>query len=228
VAELQGLLPEVPREGKIVLLGHSRGGLIARKYLQDRRLGWDRVSGVVFLGTPHHGSGLAKIGQLLAAAIAFWGNLRIPRRKISPNGIGAAEPILNRLASYGHEEGVAELVPGSPFLRRLLGGERQEMENKIPYCNLIGTRTDFIRIYLRAGPKGSPKPVFSLFDGFERVLPGGVLPAEIRQGRGDGQVSVDSSRLIWLENTRLFPVNHARFLVDSAVQNAVGKFLKAV
>src|SRR5512137_1718981 len=35
VGELQNLLKEVPQRKKIVLLGHSRGGLVARKYLQD-------------------------------------------------------------------------------------------------------------------------------------------------------------------------------------------------
>jgi triacylglycerol esterase/lipase EstA (alpha/beta hydrolase family) len=39
---------------KVALVGHSMGGLVARAYL--RRYGPDKVSTVIMLGTPHHGS----------------------------------------------------------------------------------------------------------------------------------------------------------------------------
>jgi triacylglycerol lipase len=46
--------------GKVVLVGHSMGGLIARAYLARR--GGDRVAALVTIGTPHHGSDLARLG----------------------------------------------------------------------------------------------------------------------------------------------------------------------
>jgi len=45
---------------KVVILAHSMGGLATRAYL--RRYGMDRIAGVVTLGSPHHGSGLAIFG----------------------------------------------------------------------------------------------------------------------------------------------------------------------
>lgn len=43
---------------KVVLIGHSMGGMIARNYVQSRG-GAEYVHGIVTLGSPHHGSKLA-------------------------------------------------------------------------------------------------------------------------------------------------------------------------
>jgi len=45
---------------RVILIGHSMGGLVARAYL--RRFGPRRVARLVTLGTPHRGSALARIG----------------------------------------------------------------------------------------------------------------------------------------------------------------------
>jgi triacylglycerol lipase len=45
---------------RLILVGHSMGGLVARAYLQ--RYGEARVAGLVTLGTPHQGSALAHLG----------------------------------------------------------------------------------------------------------------------------------------------------------------------
>src|SRR5215471_304664 len=42
---------------RVVLVGHSMGGLVSRAYL--RRFGGDRVAKLITIGTPHHGSVLA-------------------------------------------------------------------------------------------------------------------------------------------------------------------------
>jgi pimeloyl-ACP methyl ester carboxylesterase len=42
---------------RVVLVGHSMGGLVSRAYL--RRFGSDRVAKLITIGTPHHGSVLA-------------------------------------------------------------------------------------------------------------------------------------------------------------------------
>ncbi len=44
--------------GKVILIGHSMGGMIARNYVQNRG-GAVNVERVVTLGSPHHGSKLA-------------------------------------------------------------------------------------------------------------------------------------------------------------------------
>lgn len=58
-ARLRALTAETGAE-KVVLVGHSMGGLAARAHL--RRHGKARVARLVTLGTPHHGTQLARIG----------------------------------------------------------------------------------------------------------------------------------------------------------------------
>jgi triacylglycerol lipase len=49
---------------KIHIIGHSMGGLIAKKYIQEYS-GEKRVKSLITLGTPHHGTPTALIGVLL-------------------------------------------------------------------------------------------------------------------------------------------------------------------
>ncbi len=49
------------RQGKIVLIGHSMGGLAIRAYLRD--YGGAAVSKAITLGTPHQGTWLGQIGH---------------------------------------------------------------------------------------------------------------------------------------------------------------------
>ncbi len=60
---------------KVLLIGHSMGGMIARNYVQNRG-GAAYVQGMVTLGTPHHGSKLAPfalstMGKTLLPGSAF-------------------------------------------------------------------------------------------------------------------------------------------------------------
>jgi pimeloyl-ACP methyl ester carboxylesterase len=45
---------------RIVIVGHSMGGLVARAWL--RRHGAQNVARIITVGTPHHGTGLASLG----------------------------------------------------------------------------------------------------------------------------------------------------------------------
>ena len=47
----------------VILIGHSRGGLIARKYLMTNT---KDIRGLYTISTPHHGSSIAKIGEYLS------------------------------------------------------------------------------------------------------------------------------------------------------------------
>jgi len=46
---------------KVVLIGHSMGGIAARAYLRD--FGQSHIAQVITLGSPHHGTELARIGH---------------------------------------------------------------------------------------------------------------------------------------------------------------------
>lgn len=49
-----------PVDGSVILVGHSMGGIVARAYLA--RHGERRIARLVTLGSPHHGTALAKLG----------------------------------------------------------------------------------------------------------------------------------------------------------------------
>lgn len=60
---------------KVILVGHSMGGIIARNYVQQRG-GASNIGGVITLGSPHHGSKLAPfaispMGKTLLPGSAF-------------------------------------------------------------------------------------------------------------------------------------------------------------
>ena len=55
---------------KTVIVAHSMGGLAARAYLRDH--GSSRIAKVVTLGTPHHGTGLARFGVGLNTRQMRW------------------------------------------------------------------------------------------------------------------------------------------------------------
>jgi pimeloyl-ACP methyl ester carboxylesterase len=232
IKELQKIMEDLPRRDKIVLLGHSRGGLIARKYFQEQRPGGERISGIGLLGVPNHGSQIAKLALFL-----------FPNRLSTLFGAGkGGRPAIREgkyhrlllrliriLGDDSRQAAIGELTPHSDFMKELASGEREEMAQKVPYFNLIGTRTDFIRLY-RLGPAPASKPrlVFSLLDDLEKMIPRRVIPPEIRQGRGDGQVSVESAMLPWAKPNRLLPVNHAQFLVNPLVQKGIKDFLESI
>jgi pimeloyl-ACP methyl ester carboxylesterase len=232
VEELQTILEPIPRRDKKILMGHSRGGLIARKYLQEHRPGWDQISGVILLGVPNHGSQIAKwagnFSQNLLSrffAAGSGGKSRI----LQKNDYGSLTGLIRSLVGYSRHEGIEELAPRSGFMKELASGEREEGGNKIPYFNLIGMRTEFIRFYrLTPLSVSRPKPLFSLLDGLEKIFPRSLIPPEIQRGRGDGQVSVESAVLPWAESNQLLPINHAEFLVNVGVQERVKKFLEEI
>lgn len=55
---------------QIIILAHSMGGLVARAYLRDH--GSKRIAGVITLGTPHFGTGLAKAGPGINSRQMVW------------------------------------------------------------------------------------------------------------------------------------------------------------
>lgn len=108
------------RDDRPFLLGHSQGGLVARRFGQ---LSPDRVSGVMTVGTPHLGSFLAGIGPVAAEQYLD----RVIRQDCFNEIIcGWIEDIVTDFTSgallFGRDAGalaLQDLTPGSVFLQRL-------------------------------------------------------------------------------------------------------------
>ncbi|MCL4819192.1 MAG: GPI inositol-deacylase [Vicinamibacteria bacterium] len=72
--QLERLVAQWPRRlRRLVLVGHSMGGLVARSAwhaAREARHRWpDRVDALVFLGTPHHGAPLERAGHGLSLVL---------------------------------------------------------------------------------------------------------------------------------------------------------------
>ncbi len=219
VEELGEILECFSSGDRVVLLGHSRGGLIARKFLQEDGSGSGKVKAVVLLGTPNRGSQIADLA-------------RIPRQlflqpgfRIFSGRFGAWGSILGRVVDYIRSSlekpAVRELCPGSPLMVEMKAGELEEGRSGVPYFNFAGTGTTYVRLYqvLSREPLRTVQ-VFSILDGMENFLRA-FWPPELQQGRGDGLVSTEKAFLPFARENRQFHVNHAQFLVHGAIQRRV-------
>jgi pimeloyl-ACP methyl ester carboxylesterase len=93
---------------KPILIGHSLGGLLSRKWLEEYN-GNERVRGIITLGTPHGGSKMAVFGPgALARSIRTDGSLVLSLRGLPP----AAHPPCTSLVSPGDNE----VLPASCLL----------------------------------------------------------------------------------------------------------------
>jgi hypothetical protein len=78
---------------------------------------------------------------------------------------------------------------------------------------------------VRSVSAGGTNPVlftFSLFSFpviFEKIIPQNLYPDELKEGRGDGLVSADSSRMPWADEHYCFDCNHAGILFDEGARN---------
>jgi pimeloyl-ACP methyl ester carboxylesterase len=195
------------RSRPVVILGHSRGGLIGRAYLGDAEVKGDRagrfpdVKGLITLSSPHQGSNMALMDDKI---IGFLEKIQdvVPTM---PNDVG--NEVINTLKTkiddyvgvYGDE-----IEPGSPLYRGL---EAQEpIRSEVRCISVGGTSPRLLRIYLwtftgdsmlpRKSPDGKlrfhwrAKPIEAkgaspIPDGLPLKLLGMDVD-EIVPGRGDG------------------------------------------
>jgi len=234
---------------KIVLLGHSRGGLIARAFLGDPDVKagtgsrFPQVSGLITLSSPHQGSHMSLMDDKL---ISFLSAIQrhVPRL---PNDAG--NQVINVLKAKTDafvDEYGDEIEPNSPFYRAL-----QAQEPVLPGVCCIsvgGTSPRLMRVYLwmftsdsllprrgrarkiefhwRAKPiearGASPIP-----DGLPLKLLG-IDVDEIMPGRGDGLTADSRCHFpapFQVEEHLSFKLSHAEELWDPQLQATIIKRL---
>lgn len=189
----------------IVLIGHSRGGLIARKFLEEKSIHPSKeghlVKALVTLCTPHRGSSMARWAVFFSPLASFLSPL------VSDEDRGKLARAVKRSLLFLESTAVRELLPGSDFLKSLKDSPPGGM-----YClSAGGTSPSLIDV---AG-------LFSVPDSLRRLVPGRMLPAEMTEGMGDGLVSRDSSVLHYGAEHLDFHVNHAGILVDPEARKTI-------
>jgi len=204
VKELHEIIIEAQKmtNAGIILIGHSRGGLIARKYLfkQDKS-----IKGLITISTPHKGSSVAKIAKYLSPLVSMINPL-------VPNGDkGTLSFSIKRILNFLKSRALKELLPDSNFFRSIKDGPL----NGVHYASVGGTKPTLFNLYNVSFP-----------DIFEKVIPENLYPEEMRMGKGDGLVSAESSKIPWSHEHYNFAFNHAEILFDNGVRDVLGKIIE--
>jgi len=227
VAELRDLLAtykEYCNEG-ILLIGHSRGGLVARKYVAS---GDKRVRGLITLATPHRGSRMAQWAGYLSPLASLLNPLLPEAEK------GSLPSALKRIAEFLMSKAVQELLPDSLFFKTL---DDREVDG-VYYCSAGGNDPSLFSLYItgaeevpnsgRSRRVAKAEEIFSVPEVFEKLLPERLFPEEMKKGRGDGLVSLESSMLPWAHKHFVFAINHAGILFDEDARVGIVDFVNRI
>lgn len=218
VSELEQVIKSARKmtNAGIILIGHSRGGIIARKYLMEKD---SSIRGLITISSPHKGSSIAKVACYLKPIASlidpFFKN--VDKGKFS----SSIKHILNFLKSNA----LKELLPNSPLISSL----KDEPLEWVYYISVGGTDPTLFCLYRWRWDKLKeenswrwilkPQELFSVPEIFHKVIPDKIFPDEIKKGSGDGLVSAESSKIPWSNEHYEFALNHAQILFDKGVRD---------
>jgi pimeloyl-ACP methyl ester carboxylesterase len=222
-------LSEKEVEADFVLLAHSRGGLLARKFLVDYEPELtQKIRHVVTLHSPHQGDQLAFAGASLNTAISDF------RASLGPKGQQALDAALRWLVQWISAPSYVEMAQGSQFLTTLAAAETA-LPN-VQYHTFGGTSVVFSRILSWVYTAGSAIPRWHL-PPFRHVTTMieliGISPiatslpnvvAEITEGEGDILVADVRAGLSFAVH-RTNSLSHAEALWDTSLQGQVLELL---
>ncbi|MGC2062596.1 MAG: alpha/beta fold hydrolase [Thermodesulfovibrionales bacterium] len=206
VAELEGLIGQHSSYtgNGIIFICHSRGGLIARKYLENHQR---TARGLITLATPHHGTSMARWPAYVSPLTSLLYQLV---KGFSKNEI---DSVFQRILGFLSSSGLRELLPESKFYAEL----KDIKQEGVLYISIGGTNPDLLRPILPSIP-----------DLLSKVVPERIIPGEMREGFGDGLVTSASSRLSYADEHRDFPVNHASILFDRSVRDFIAESVESL
>ena len=202
--EIMKAANELSKAG-IILVGHSRGGLIARKYLSATND--TSVRCLLTISTPHKGSSIAGISRYVAPVVSLIDPF------IPTGNRGSRSFAIKRTMEFLKSRALKELLPESPFFQSLEDGPLEW----VYYVSAGGTNPTLFKI-----------SDYSFPDMLEKVIPTQLYPEELKQGRGDGLVSAESSKLPWSNEHHAFPFNHAEILFDEGVRKRMVRVIERI
>lgn len=205
---------------RFLVLVHSRGGLVARRLLQQRPELARHVIGLVMLSTPNHGSKIAALSRSASRVKPlldrFLGDKILA--KAGEDFRESALKYVGSLLAFFQGEAIRELRPRSRIMREMAEGIKAERALGIPYYLFAGHDNRHNRLYLiRDREKGDLVELLCVLDGLWNF----AMPSELRDDKGDGLVAVKRAVLGWERRRKLFRANHASILVHRDAQLAV-------
>ena len=199
---------------RVILVGHSRGGLVCRGYLRRHRDDPD-VAALVTLGTPHKGTRVVTLDDRLLGVIVdgVAGLLPIPGSKLV---VKAVVSLMRRLW-LSHVASMDELerwgAPGG-YLRTLIP---ESQLDSVRYIAIAGVQPTMSRVAIQLYNLMSfiPQDIVQPWQWTRTTLQHIALPDVVRDlklplfdeflefypGEGDGMVAVDSALLLTTADT---------------------------
>ena len=188
--------PGVP----VALIGHSRGGIVARKYLEQNA---QRIQALITISTPHGGS---YVSSLAVRISPLFRNIKVK---------AIHNLALQGLISLIQSEAIHELYPGSEFLTNL----KDMPSEHIRYLSFGAINPfGFIQAFRKHPNLAKLINILSSF----------VCPNEIIYGRGDGFVTDKSAHIPWAEKHFTLDENHASILCSNTVLKLVTDMLNGL
>lgn len=209
-------------ENGIVLIGHSRGGLIGRTYTEQND---PSIKSLVTLATPHHGSSVAMIAKYISPFVKLISPFFPEKER------GSFSCAARKIIDFLKSEALTELFPKSEYYRML----HDNPTGDVSYLTIAGTDPTLFSVYRwrevennnkHSGSLLVPDELFSIPSIFRKIIPSDIYPEELRQGHGDGLVSESSSSFPWDHEHYTFELNHAELLFDKIVRDTVLKNIK--
>jgi pimeloyl-ACP methyl ester carboxylesterase len=200
VEELDEIVKRTKRlfPGKpIALIGHSRGGLIARKFMERKISG---IKALITISTPHAGSALARFGEYLSPLSRSLKNM-LPR-----DTHGTVSNIIKNIAELVQGNAPKELLPSSDFFKNL----KDSPQKDIYYISFGGIKTELLTLYTwrKKDDRMYTSPLLTIPDSLIKIFPASIIPEELTPGKGDVLVSAKSSVLPWASRHCNLSANH--------------------
>lgn len=221
----------------IVLMAHSRGGLLIRKLLKNKGSAGGRVRWVITLHSPHHGSEVARTPAVLAEQTAeLFNNVQVPPDVKHP--LKELARLLVSPLNKQIDEGSGELAPGSALMQGLANGEQPVPGVK--YYTFGGVNPQLYRFYTWLFTPMSSVPQYKNLEQYFKwevkaaEVPGvspmlnsirAILP-EIKEGQGDSLVTDQSARLPFSIH-QTDQLNHVEVLWNRDLQMKVAGLLSS-
>ncbi len=215
--------------GRIVLLAHSRGGLLSRAFLKSFPAEATSITTLITLHSPHTGSSLGNLAVDVTGAIE---DLRSVLGNVVIDALGWLRDMANAPV-------YTELGVGSPFLTDLATDELPLKGIEYFTFGGVSVRLTRIKQWVYTLESALPKWRWPPYDHarVETEVPGASPVAnslpdvieELTEGRGDLLTADSRTRLRFADDTvathQTNPINHAEALWDPILQQQVLRIL---
>lgn len=216
---------------RIVVLCHSRGGILARSYLKNHKdVAPEWISKIITLCSPHHGTRAPETKQRLADEATVI---------LAVGGFFFAAGLLlafNQLLDiFDVSDGATQLLPSNKIFETLtnpsevpniefftFGGTSPAYSNIYTYRYTLKSLLPRVKLskpwpHYKWTAKPTKLPVSPLLNG----IPDFLVHDEQKDGRGDGLVTDVSASLLPDAPHQSFPINHVEALYDETLFSAV-------